>query len=63
VATVTDQGHGLTNPFAGLLRTKETSTDGLGLWLAHQICNHVTFSRTNDGFTIRLVAGASSLTS
>lgn len=57
VATVTDRGQGLTNPFAGLLPTKDTSSAGLGLWLAYQMCSHVTLGRTDDGFTIRLVAG------
>ncbi|MGB8995673.1 MAG: sensor histidine kinase [Pseudonocardiaceae bacterium] len=64
VATVTDQGPGPTDPFAGLLpTTRETSTAGLGLWLAHQMCDHVTLRRTDNGFTIRLVAGAPSLPS
>jgi anti-sigma regulatory factor (Ser/Thr protein kinase) len=56
VATVTDRGDGPTDPFAGLLPVTDTSSAGLGLWLTHQLCSHVTLD-TTDGFTIRLVVG------
>lgn len=62
VVTVTDQGHGPTDPLAGLLPTTYASSVGLGLWLTHQICSYVTHGRDDDGFTIRLVAGIPSLT-
>ncbi|MGH3914257.1 MAG: anti-sigma factor RsbA family regulatory protein [Pseudonocardiaceae bacterium] len=61
VTTVTDQGHGPTSPFIGLLPTPDTSSAGLGLWLAHQLCSHVTLGRTDEGFTVRLVAGVPSV--
>jgi anti-sigma regulatory factor (Ser/Thr protein kinase) len=57
VATVTDRGDGPTDPFAGLLPVTDTSSGGLGLWLTHQLCSHVTLDTTDDGFTIRLVVG------
>jgi anti-sigma regulatory factor (Ser/Thr protein kinase) len=57
VATVTDRGDGPTDPFAGLLPVSNTSPGGLGLWLTHQLCSHVTLDTTDDGFTIRLVVG------
>jgi hypothetical protein len=43
--------------------TTDTSSAGLGLWLAHQMSPHVALSRTDDGFTIRLTAGVLDLTS
>jgi anti-sigma regulatory factor (Ser/Thr protein kinase) len=61
VAAVTDQGPGPSQPFAGLLPTASTSPGGLGLWLAHQICSHVTLRSNDHGFTIRLTAGTPSL--
>jgi anti-sigma regulatory factor (Ser/Thr protein kinase) len=57
VATVTDRGDGPTDPFAGLLPVTDTSSAGLGLWLTHQLCSHITLDTTDDGFTIRLVVG------
>jgi hypothetical protein len=44
-------------PFAGRLPVTDTSSAALGLWLTHQLCSHVTLDTTEDGFTIRLVAG------
>jgi anti-sigma regulatory factor (Ser/Thr protein kinase) len=57
VATVSDRGDGLSDPFAGLLPVSDPSSAGLGLWLTHQLCSHVTHDTTDDGFTIRLVVG------
>jgi MEDS: MEthanogen/methylotroph, DcmR Sensory domain/Histidine kinase-like ATPase domain len=57
VATVTDRGDGPADPFAGLLPVTDPSSGGLGLWLTHQLCSHVTHDTTDDGFTIRLVVG------
>lgn len=57
VATVTDAGVGPKDPFAGLLPAGDGTNGGLGLWIAHQSCNHVTLHRHADGFTIRLTAG------
>jgi anti-sigma regulatory factor (Ser/Thr protein kinase) len=56
VVAVTDGGDGPTDPFAGLLPARNGSGGGLGLWLTHQLCDHVTLGRTGEGFTIRLVA-------
>ncbi|SFK74322.1 Anti-sigma regulatory factor (Ser/Thr protein kinase) [Amycolatopsis sacchari] len=55
VATVTDGGEGPVDPFAGLLATAETRSAGVGLWMAHQICRHVSLYRDEEGFTVRLV--------
>ena len=57
VVTVTDQGNGPTDPFAGLLPAAKAPAGGLGMWMAHQLCNLVTFDH-HDGFTVRLIAGA-----
>ena len=57
MATVSDRGDGPADPLAGLLPLTDTSSAGLGLWLTHQLCSHVTLDTTNDGFTIRLVVG------
>jgi anti-sigma regulatory factor (Ser/Thr protein kinase) len=56
VVAVQDRGAGLVDPFAGLLPAPDRTVGGLGLWIAHQLCNHVAFDH-DDGFTVRLVAG------
>jgi anti-sigma regulatory factor (Ser/Thr protein kinase) len=58
VATVTDGGEGPPDPFVGLLPAASRESAGLGLWMAHQMCSHITFDRTADRFTIRLVFDA-----
>jgi anti-sigma regulatory factor (Ser/Thr protein kinase) len=56
VAAISDRGAGPTDPFAGLLPAPNTTTTGgLGLWLTHQICDHVMFDTSDAGFTVRLV--------
>ncbi len=57
VTTVTDQGHGPTDPFVGLFPTTNSSSGGLGLWTTHQMCGHVTLGSSEEGFTVRVVAG------
>ena len=57
VVTVSDQGHGPTDPFVGLVPSPNSDSAGMGLWLAHQLCNHVTFESGADGYTLRLVLG------
>jgi anti-sigma regulatory factor (Ser/Thr protein kinase) len=61
VATVTDQGRGPEDPFAGLVPARGP-VGGLGLWIVHQICARVTMSTGEDGFTLRMVAGMPGLT-
>jgi anti-sigma regulatory factor (Ser/Thr protein kinase) len=57
VVAISDQGRGPTDPFAGLLPASTAPTGGLGLWLAYQLVNLVTFDHQDDGFTVRLTAG------
>ena len=56
--TVSDGGSGTTDPYAGLLPTARAPAGGLGLWLAHQLCDHVHLHSSPDGFTVRLIAGS-----
>ncbi|MFI5495004.1 anti-sigma factor RsbA family regulatory protein [Actinoplanes sp. NPDC051859] len=58
VVTVTDAGTGPKNPFAGLLPATGTATGGRGLWIAHQACAHVAAAGDDEGWTIRMIAGA-----
>lgn len=57
VVTVTDQGTGPTDPFAGLRAAAHAPNGGLGLWLTYQLCDHVTMRRADGRFTIRLISG------
>ncbi|AYF28661.1 MULTISPECIES: anti-sigma factor RsbA family regulatory protein [Micromonospora] len=57
VVTVHDRGSGPKDPYAGLLPAGDGSDGGLGLWISHQSCDHVTYHRDAGGFTIRLTAG------
>ncbi|GAA1756293.1 sensor histidine kinase [Luedemannella helvata] len=59
VVTVSDQGPGPKDPYAGLLPRSDGEPGGLGLWLTHQLCDHVTLDRRDTGFAIRLTAGGS----
>ncbi|HEX2301668.1 MAG TPA: sensor histidine kinase [Pseudonocardiaceae bacterium] len=60
VAAITDRGPGPADPFTGLV-PPNTST-GVGLWLTHQMCSHMTLGEEDDGFTVHLVAGSPGLT-
>ena len=55
--TVTDQGPGPRDPFVGLIPTSNSNSAGLGLWMTHQLCSHVTFDTGGHGYTLRLVLG------
>ncbi|MBK1783926.1 MEDS domain-containing protein [Prauserella cavernicola] len=57
VATVSDRGHGPGDPVVGLLPVADSPSGGVGLWLVHQICDHVTLGRDDDGFTVRMIVG------
>jgi hypothetical protein len=58
VVTVTHQGGGPEAPYVGLVPQPSSSPGrGVGLWIADQLLV-ITFSRTPDGFTIRLLAGS-----
>jgi anti-sigma regulatory factor (Ser/Thr protein kinase) len=57
VVTVTDGGKGPADPFAGLRAAAHAPVGGLGLWLTHQLCDHVAMRNTADGFTVRMISG------
>lgn len=58
VCTITDQGAGFDDPFAGYTRPphEEAARPGLGLWVARHLCDRVTTAVTPQGFTVRLVS-------
>lgn len=56
VVTVRDAGPGPADPFAGLLPAHR-AVGGRGLWIAYQICSHVSLHRDDAGCTVRLMAG------
>jgi MEDS: MEthanogen/methylotroph, DcmR Sensory domain/Histidine kinase-like ATPase domain len=58
VVTVTDRGTGPKDPFAGLMPVGDKATGGRGLWITHQSCSHVAACAGDDGWTIRMIAGA-----
>ncbi|WP_308190298.1 sensor histidine kinase [Amycolatopsis sp. GM8] len=55
VATITDGGDGPADPFTGLVATRDSRSAGVGLWLAHQTCRHVSMYQDDEGFVVRLV--------
>ena len=59
LVTVADRGDGPPDPYAGLIPRPSAIAGGggFGLWLVHQLVV-TTASRTEDGFTLRLIAGA-----
>lgn len=60
VVTVSDSGPGPADPLTGLLPVSSGSSAGLGLWIAHNVCDYVAMDR-GDGFTIRLIVGRPAL--
>lgn len=56
LCTITDQGTGFNDPFAGYLPAggKYLGHGGRGLWLARQLCDQLDTYRTPEGFTVRL---------
>jgi anti-sigma regulatory factor (Ser/Thr protein kinase) len=56
LCTVHDRGDGFDDPFAGYLPAQRTDMagGGRGLWLARQLCDDVSVSATEHGFTVRL---------
>jgi anti-sigma regulatory factor (Ser/Thr protein kinase) len=59
VCTVTDQGSGIDNPFAGYVPANGTdfTRGGMGLWMARRLCDRVDLHNGPDGFTVRLEMG------
>jgi anti-sigma regulatory factor (Ser/Thr protein kinase) len=58
LVTVTDGGDGPSDPEVGVRPMERDPGDGgLGLWLAHQLCDELSFGRVPDGFRVRLWSG------
>ena len=57
LVSVTDAGPGPRDPMAGLLPRTDRPAGGLGLWITHQACSHVSFEQQPDGYTVWLTAG------
>lgn len=62
VATVKDGGTGINDPTIGLAPVETDRSGGRGLWIASQLCDHVSITRSHDGFLVRLVVGAPDIT-
>lgn len=60
VVTVTNKGEAPDDPFVGLRPAAHAPHGGLGLWLVHQLCDHVRLDRGVDGFTVTLTVAARS---
>lgn len=57
VATVHDAGPGPADPCAGLVPTRRRDLHaGMGLWMAHRMCDRVALDTSGPGFTVRLTA-------
>ncbi|GAB2989996.1 sensor histidine kinase [Amycolatopsis acidiphila] len=54
VVTVTDGGEGPVDLFTGLVAARESRSAGVGLWMAYQICRHVSMYGDDEGFVVRL---------
>jgi anti-sigma regulatory factor (Ser/Thr protein kinase) len=59
VCTIRDAGPGPADPFAGYgpAHGEDLSAGGMGLWLARQLCDHVTLRRDAHGSDVRLTTG------
>lgn len=62
VTTVTDPGNGFDDAFIGYATRPAPATGGrapgrqMGLWLARQMCDELSFRHDEEGFTVRLRA-------
>jgi anti-sigma regulatory factor (Ser/Thr protein kinase) len=56
VCTISDQGPGFDDPFAGYgpAHGSDLARGGMGLWLARQLCDHVDITHGADGVRVRL---------
>ncbi len=58
IAAVRDAGPGPADPFAGLTHADDDGTRGRGLWIAHQVCDHVVHVHDPSGFQLRATVGS-----
>ncbi len=62
VATVTDDGPGPSDPFAGLYPPSPDSLSGRGLWISNQLCYSFAISSGMNGCVVRMVGQSPSST-
>jgi anti-sigma regulatory factor (Ser/Thr protein kinase) len=55
VCTVTDQGEGFDDPLAGYVQPRPGHAHGMGLWLVRNLTDSLSFGRTPEGFTARVM--------
>lgn len=60
VVAVTNKGDAPADPFVGLRPAPHAPQGGLGLWLVHQLCDHVRLDRTGGSFTVTMTIAAKS---
>jgi anti-sigma regulatory factor (Ser/Thr protein kinase) len=53
MVAVSDMGSGPADPLAGLVPAPHYPKGDVGLWLSHELCDHVTFERGAGGYTFR----------
>jgi anti-sigma regulatory factor (Ser/Thr protein kinase) len=63
VATIKDRGAGIQDATIGLAPVEFGQSGGRGLWIANQLCDHLSISRLADGFEVKLVVGTPSIAS
>jgi anti-sigma regulatory factor (Ser/Thr protein kinase) len=56
LAAITDLGDGPADPFAGLWPDPDRTDGGMGLWIIHELCDHVSVDTTSS-CTVRLTFG------
>ena len=59
LCTITDQGPGFDDPFAGYIPASsgDLGQGGMGLWLSRHFCDRVDIFHNDDGFNVRLSVG------
>lgn len=62
IATIRDGGDGAGDASYGLEPVDTDRSGGRGLWIAGQLCDHLSINRSHDGFVIRLVVGTPVIT-
>jgi anti-sigma regulatory factor (Ser/Thr protein kinase) len=59
LVTVTDAGDGPADPeVGGQPVERDPGEGGIGLWLANQLCDELTFGRVPGGFRVRMWSGS-----
>lgn len=57
LASVRDSGPGTRDATVGLAQVPADDAGGRGLWIVNQLCDHVSITKPDDGFVVKLVLG------